>query len=289
MRMTRETDQRSRIAVDAEQVAVEDVMSRGVLCVPAEMTLDDLAAVLIERALGTAPVVDAGGRLIGMVTTTDLARAAWDPELRGRSATVADVMMPFAFTLAGSATLARAAALMSYEGVGRIVIAAPDGRVAGVISGMDVMRWLAREHGYVVPGYTQAQHQEDLGRGGGAPSSRVLVVDDDVDLRDGLAEVLRDLGYEVTTAGDGGEALAAIRTGVRPSLILLDLAMPGMDGWTFSAELHKDPGLVGIPVVVMSGQGSAREEATRLDARACLVKPVPYPALVDTIERFCAT
>ena len=287
--MPRDIQHQDPFAIDAEEIAVADVMSQDVLCVPAEMTLDTLAGLLLERGLGTAPVIDARGRLIGMVTTTDLARAAWDPELRGRATTVADVMMPFAFTLAGSATVARAAALMSYEGVGRIVVTQLDGRVAGVVSGMDVMRWLARQHGYVVPGYTQARLGDDLRAADAPPSNRVLVIDDDVDLRDGMAEVLRDLGYEVTTAGDGSEALAAIRTGARPSLILLDLAMPVMDGWCFSAELRKDPSLVGIPVVVMSGQGAAREEATRLDARACLVKPVPYPALVDTIERFCAT
>jgi len=58
-------------------------------------------------------------------------------------------------------------------------------------------------------------------------SDGVMIVDDDVDIRDTLGTVLARYGYRVTTAGDGAEALARLRAGERPALILLDLMMPG--------------------------------------------------------------
>ena len=260
----------------SDDVTVSSVMSRDVLCVPPDLSVGALAELMIGKHVRSAPVCDERGRVIGVVSMSDLARAT--------GATVADVMMPFAFTLATSASLARAAALMAYEGVGRVVVVEPDGRVAGVVSAVDVMRWLARAEGYVVPGYTQEERPVI----GEAPANLVLVVDDDPDIREQVAEILADEGYDVITAANGREALERLRDGGRPALILMDLLMPVMDGWALRAELERDPRTREIPVVLLSGQGNAREEATRLDAHACLVKPVPYPTLLGTVQKFCA-
>ncbi|HTJ42474.1 MAG TPA: CBS domain-containing protein [Kofleriaceae bacterium] len=257
----------------SDDVTVSSVMSRDVLCVAPDMSLAALAELMIGKHVRSAPVCDERGRVIGVVSMSDLAR--------GGGTTVGDVMMPFAFTLAASASLARAAALMAYEGIGRVVVVEPDGTVAGVVSAVDVMRWLARAEGYVVPGYTQDERVESA-------ANRVLVVDDDPDIRDQLAEILAEEGYEVITAANGREALERLRDGGRPALILMDLLMPVMDGWALRAELERDPRTREIPVVLLSGQGNAREEATRLDAHACLVKPVPYPTLLGTVQKFCA-
>ncbi len=266
-----------------DDVALADVMSRDVIAVRCDTTIAALAELMIDRGVPSAPVIDDRGRPCGVVTLSDLARSMWSATLR--PSRVDEIMTPFAFTLAESATVSRAAALMAYEGVHRIVVVGPDGALAGVVSSVDVMRWIARADGYVVPGYAQVDRSASAPRSG---ANVVLVIDDDSDIRDELADLLRDEGYQVVTAADGREALRVLRHDVRPGLILLDLGMPVMDGRAFSAELRRDPALRDTPVVLLSGQGDARETAARLEARACLVKPVPYPTLLGTVERFCA-
>ena len=264
----------------ADEVAVGEIMSRDVHCVRPEMSIVALADLLVHRDVSWAPVTDVHGRVVGVVSDAELARATWDPRVIGRARAVADIMMPFPFVLPIGATVARAAALMAYEGVHRIVIVDAAGAVAGVLSGADVMRWLARGAGYAVPGGPHVDPD--------APACLVMVVDDDSYAREELAELLREEGYAVVTAANGRDALHALRAGHRPALILLDLAMPVMDGGSFAAELRKDPTLGAPPVVLMSAQSSARAVAARVEARACLVKPVTFPALLDTVERFRA-
>jgi CheY-like chemotaxis protein/predicted transcriptional regulator len=270
----------------ADAVALSEVMNRDVICVRQEMSIVALADLMLTRDLTSAPVVDARGRVVGMVTCTDLARATWDPQVIAHARTVADIMMNYPFTLSSSASLARAAALMAYEGVHRVVVVEPSGSVAGIVSGADVMRWLARKEGFVVPGYTQHGREEHTGPH--PTSNLIMIVDDDTTIRDELAELLREEGYGVVTAANGRDALTVLRAGERPSVILLDLAMPIMDGRSFATELRKDPDLIELPVVLLSAQGNAREVAARVEAQACLVKPVPYVTLLDTVERFCA-
>lgn len=116
------------------------------------------------------------------------------------------------------------------------------------------------------------------------PTRAVLVVDDDRDVRDTLAEVLADAGYAVTTAEDGRAALAQLRGATRlPSVILLDLMMPTMDGWQFRTEQKKDARLSPIPIVAFS----ARDNARTLDAAEWLRKPVTLDALLSVVARFC--
>jgi signal transduction histidine kinase len=108
-------------------------------------------------------------------------------------------------------------------------------------------------------------------------------VEDDVDVRDALCEVLEVLGYEPSYCDNGRDALDRLRTGQRPDVILLDLMLPTMTGWEFRVEQRKDPELATIPVVVLSADGTPK--AAAIDADAYLEKPVGFDALASTIER----
>lgn len=114
----------------------------------------------------------------------------------------------------------------------------------------------------------------------------VLVVDDDVDVRSAVAEALLDEGIEVTTAENGRAALATLRSGMLPDVILLDIMMPEMDGWAFRAEQQRDPELDAIPVVVFTAYGVPRETAEEVAASAYLKKPVRLDELLQTLSRF---
>ena len=114
-------------------------------------------------------------------------------------------------------------------------------------------------------------------------NARILVVDDDVDLRRSLAEVLSELGYSVSCARNGEEALRQLQAGGVPSAILLDLAMPVMDGWTFRERMRRDPRLAGIPTVVISA--SLSPDVKSCEADAFLAKPFDLERLVETLGR----
>jgi CheY-like chemotaxis protein len=122
-----------------------------------------------------------------------------------------------------------------------------------------------------------------------APSARILLVEDDPALRSALAEILRENGYEVACAADGKDALAQLDARPIPAMILLDLAMPVMDGWAFRAEQRRDPRFAEIPTVVLSASlsgGDARLEA--LEPAAALAKPFDLDRLIETVQRLCA-
>src|SRR5687768_7389253 len=102
----------------------------------------------------------------------------------------------------------------------------------------------------------------------------VLLVEDDSDIRETVGEVLGDHGYRVVTAGHGADALAQLRDGARPDVILLDLMMPVMDGAAFRSEQKADPELAAIPVIVMTALASAREAPGWADVGGFLIKPV---------------
>lgn len=118
---------------------------------------------------------------------------------------------------------------------------------------------------------------------------RILVVDDDTELRRSLAEVLTDAGYDVSCATNGEEALRALAVGREPNAILLDLAMPVMDGWTFRSRQRSDPRLAHIPTVVISASLSADPlEVERLAPDAYLEKPFTLDRLIETLGRLAA-
>ncbi|WP_248362465.1 response regulator [Anaeromyxobacter oryzae] len=113
---------------------------------------------------------------------------------------------------------------------------------------------------------------------------RVLVVEDEPDIRESEAEVLESEGYEVSTAGDGVEALRRAHEAI-PKVILLDLMMPTMDGWQFREAQLRDPDLAPIPVIVVS----AIPPPTGVNPAAHITKPFDLTQLLDTVERVAAT
>jgi CheY-like chemotaxis protein len=112
----------------------------------------------------------------------------------------------------------------------------------------------------------------------------VLIIDDDVDIREVLSEALRDEGYDTASVPDGVEALAWLRGPRRPCLILLDLTMPGMDGLRFRAEQWRDPAIRDIPVVVFSADARIDVKARELQAAAHLRKPITLDALLEVVR-----
>ena len=115
-----------------------------------------------------------------------------------------------------------------------------------------------------------------------ATSRFVLIVDDDPDLLDVTSFVIESEGIVVETARNGQEALAVLRAGELPGLVLLDLMMPVMNGWEFLAEVAKDPVLDAIPVVVLT----AAEHAEVPGAAEVLTKPMDLVALLRVVERY---
>ena len=115
----------------------------------------------------------------------------------------------------------------------------------------------------------------------------VIIVDDDVDIRETVAEALEDEGYSVKAAANGKEALELLRTEPPPCLILLDLMMPVMDGHQFRAAQQSDPAWAAIPVVVMSAGGQCKEAAVQMGAVDCVRKPFKMKDLFHAVEQFC--
>lgn len=115
----------------------------------------------------------------------------------------------------------------------------------------------------------------------------VLVVEDDLDIRASIVDLLDEHGYRASGAENGAEALDVLRMGETvPCLILLDLMMPIMDGETFYNELLKEPRWSAIPVVLMSAYRDVAERAGRLKV-AHLVKPIGVDELLETTRRHC--
>jgi signal transduction histidine kinase len=112
---------------------------------------------------------------------------------------------------------------------------------------------------------------------------RILVVEDDPGIRRDLAETLGSAGHTIDVAADGQSALARLRQGPPPDLILLDLVMPRLDGWELRAAQLASPGLADIPVLAMSGEDSAQARA--VNAQAYLAKPFGPRELLATIDR----
>jgi CheY-like chemotaxis protein len=116
-------------------------------------------------------------------------------------------------------------------------------------------------------------------------ASSVLVVDDDPNLVRLMSKFLTLEGFAPVPAANGAEALQYLRGGGDVDVILLDLRMPVMDGWAFRKEQRGDPGLAGIPIVVLSGMGT--DEIQDMEAAAAFHKPVSFPEVVGVVRRLC--
>lgn len=109
----------------------------------------------------------------------------------------------------------------------------------------------------------------------------VLVVDDDPDILEAICDILEVEGYRVARARNGREALEAVDAEV-PSLVLLDLMMPVMDGPAFARALRTRPFATDLPIVVISADGNPAR-ATSVGARGYLAKPFDIDALLAQV------
>jgi CheY-like chemotaxis protein len=116
-------------------------------------------------------------------------------------------------------------------------------------------------------------------------ASSVLVVDDDPNLVRLMSKFLTLEGFAPVPAANGAEALRYLRGGGTASVILLDLRMPVMDGWTFRREQRGDPGLADIPIVVLSGMAS--DTVHEMEPAASFHKPVSFPEVVTVVRKLC--
>jgi CheY-like chemotaxis protein len=116
---------------------------------------------------------------------------------------------------------------------------------------------------------------------------RILIVEDDVAVREALATFLEVEGYEVLEAGDGEEALRHLRAPSPVGLILLDLMMPVMNGWQFREQQLKDPAIAAIPVLVVTADDGAAKKAADVGAVGFMRKPIEFDELLEHVARFC--
>lgn len=155
------------------------VMSKSVVCVHADTDLDTVTDLLVRHSISGMPVVDAGGRAIGVVSRADVIRDSRErrgmEEVREGTArprdrdviepgshvveptriTAGEAMTPVVFSLHESANIGQAAALMAFEGVHRLPVVADHGEVVGILSALDVLKWFGRRSGYLIPSTPQ--------------------------------------------------------------------------------------------------------------------------------------
>jgi len=146
-----------------------------------------------------------------------------------------------------------------------------------------------REHGSVRLSYAQVSVGVSVGilvaRFRTVPiRPTILLVDDDLDLREAAAEALEDAGYKVVRADDGRRALDEMSRGLRPDLILLDMMMPNLDGWGFRVAQKQMPDIAAIPVVALTAYALTEDERNQLDAAEILRKPVALEELMRAVE-----
>jgi len=121
-----------------------------------------------------------------------------------------------------------------------------------------------------------------------AADHKILVVEDDSTLRNAMGDLLGEEGMSATRAENGQVGLDMLRAGARPCLVLLDLQMPLVDGFTFRRRQLEDPRIAGIPVVVMTGQPGKAREAERLGVALTMSKPVAPSRVLRVVAQYCA-
>ena len=115
----------------------------------------------------------------------------------------------------------------------------------------------------------------------------VLLVEDDEDIREALRAVLRVNGFEVECAHDGVDALRMLWRGLRPCVILLDVMLPRLDGYTFRDLQRADARWADIPVIVVSALDKDPDRMDTLSPLAWLKKPFDVDALTAAVARYC--
>ena len=166
--------------------------------------------------------------------------------------------------------------------------------IAGLGVGLYICRGIVEAHG----GRIELQSEEGSGSAftfdlplaaehaqGAARQGKVLVVDDDPDLLEMVRLTLQVASIPCESARDGSEALEAMRH-ERPSLVLLDLMMPGMDGWECYRRMRSDDQLRDVPVVLVSGHREVGAKAAELGVPHWLGKPVDIDQMLNLVRRF---
>ena len=113
----------------------------------------------------------------------------------------------------------------------------------------------------------------------------ILIVEDDADLREMMAQLLTLEGFRASTVANGREALEYLSQGDTPNVILLDMMMPVMDGWEFRRQQQADATLSNVPVIVLSALDQTR--AADVNAVAVLKKPLDFDRLLRLVREYC--
>ncbi len=116
----------------------------------------------------------------------------------------------------------------------------------------------------------------------------MLVVDDDPDILEALAEILEVEGFDIWRARNGQEALERLGP-PSPQLILLDLMMPVMDGYEFALKMHVKKEVAGIPIIVLSADRNVGTKAKEIGAVGYLAKPFELNELLELVRSSLAT
>ncbi len=120
--------------------------------------------------------------------------------------------------------------------------------------------------------------------------AKILIAEDDSDLRLLVSLKLESSGHEVVSVEDGSTAAQHCRT-MRPDLVILDLMMPQVDGFTVVERLRADPATAAIPIVILTAKSMTPEEKARLNGQiSCLAQKAElnHTALVDLVRGLCA-
>lgn len=141
-----------KLAMLADSTPISALISGNVYCVREDVSVQALAALLIEGGFSGVPVVDEGGKPIGVVSQADLVRHHYESGTASHEppSTVSDIMTDVSLTLNEGASVSEAAVLMALKSIHRIPVLDPMGQVVGILSPLDVLYWLACETGYVV-------------------------------------------------------------------------------------------------------------------------------------------
>lgn len=119
------------------------------------------------------------------------------------------------------------------------------------------------------------------------PRARILIVEDEPNIAESLTFILQRAGFEVDTAADGAEALTRLRRQSFAALIL-DIMLPGMNGFDILRAIRSDPDLAELPVIVLTAKGQAkdRQTAEAIGASAFITKPFSNAEIVERVARF---
>jgi CBS domain-containing protein len=142
------------VPLTVRRLRVSALMTRNVVSVRPDLSLDAVSALFLETGLKAVPVIDRDGGLLGFISEPEVMLAIHVTRSGGRAERppiVGDVLLSFAVALPETASVTQAAAVMAFEGQQRVAIVSASGALVGILSASDVMYWLARSDGHVLP------------------------------------------------------------------------------------------------------------------------------------------